>query len=203
MDYKLQHTFIPFVMMMIIFWITSAEKNYLQTTIDVYVDTNNKLIDSVSTLQSQRISLLNENKAWKELYLSLPLGSPLDTLIITSNYGWRLNPKTEMREHHDGVDLLAGPWDNVYSTGNGTVVRANWYKGLGNCIVIKHVDGYRSLYGHLSEINVSIRQEIQQGEHIGMAGNTGYTEGYHLHYEIYKDNQRTNPMKYIKIGEAR
>ena len=129
MNYKFQHILIPFIMMMILLWITSREKYYLQSTIDGYLDINSKLTDSVSNLQLDVISLLNENKAWKELYLSLPLGSPLDTIIVTSNYGWRLNPKTEIKEHHDGVDLLAGPWDNVYATGNGIVVRSNWYKG--------------------------------------------------------------------------
>ena len=189
--------------MMILLWITSREKHYLQETIDGYSDINSKLTDSVSNLTLEKISLLNENNAWKELFLSLPLSSPLDTLIVTSPYGWRINPKTELREHHDGVDLLAGPWDKVYSTGNGIVVRANWYKGLGNCIVIKHEDGYRSLYGHLSKIEVENGQSVLRGEHIGIAGNTGYTAGYHLHYEIYKDNNRTDPIKYINIGEAR
>ena len=56
--------------------------------------------------------------------------------------------------------------------------------------------------GHLSEIEVSINEELVNGQHIGMAGNTGYTDGFHLHYEIYKDNNRTDPIKYIKLGET-
>ena len=202
MDNKLQHALIPFIMMMSLLWIGNREISYLKETIEECNDNNIILSEDLMDVKLQKILLSDKNNAWKELFLSLPLSSPLDTLIVTSPYGWRINPKTELREHHDGVDLLAGPWDKVYATRDCIVVRANWYKGLGNCIVIKHVDGYRSLYGHLSEIKVSIGQEVKCNEHIGMAGNTGYTEGYHLHYEIYKDNNRTNPMEYIKIGEA-
>ena len=57
----------------------------------------------------------------------------------------------------------------------------------------------QNLYNH--EINVSINEEVVKGQHIGMAGNTGYTDGFHLHYEIYKDNNRTNPINFIQIGE--
>ena len=199
MDYKFQHALIPFIMMMSLLWIGNREISYLKETIEECNDNNIILSEDLMDVKLQKILLSDKNNAWKELFLSLPLSSPLDTLIVTSPYGWRFNPKTELREHHDGVDLLAGPWDKVYATGNGIVVRADWYKGLGNCIVIKHADGYRSLYGHLSEINVSIRQEIQHGEHIGMAGNTGYTEGYHLHYEISRYGKLTNPKGYLNL----
>tara|TARA_Y100001963_G_C6751774_1_gene434599 strand:+ start:815 stop:1429 length:615 start_codon:yes stop_codon:yes gene_type:complete len=201
MDSKLKHILIPFVLMMALMWITSKEKSHLKNTINHYKEVNIDLSEELVIKQIENILVIDENIAWKELYLSLPLGSPLDTLVITSHYGWRLNPITEKREHHDGVDLLAGPWDKVYSTGDGIIVRASWYRGLGKCVVIKHSDGYRSLYGHLSEINVSINDEVVRGQHIGMAGNTGHSVGYHLHYEIYKNNNRVNPIKFIQIGE--
>ena len=155
------------------------------------------VLEIVDALADSLNIVLIENILLKELYNKLPLGSPLENIKVTSNYGWRKNPITKFKEHHDGVDLVAGPWDEVLATGDGMVIRSSRYHGLGKCVVIRHADGYRSLYGHLSKLKVKKGNQVKKGDVIGMAGNTGYTKGYHLHYEVYKNNIRANPMEYI------
>jgi murein DD-endopeptidase MepM/ murein hydrolase activator NlpD len=129
---------------------------------------------------------------------SLPLGSPLDTLILSDDYGPRKNPLTRKWQFHKGCDYLAAWHDTVYAAGNGIVSKAKWYYGYGRCITINHVDGYQSWYAHLHRMFVSPGDTVIKGQPIGRAGNSGAVTGPHLHYEIRKNKEHANPEDYIK-----
>ena len=192
---------IPVVIFSLLFFKANKVNKDLNIDLELQETAYVSVLEIVDALADSLNIILIENILLKELYNKLPLGSPLEKIKVTSKYGWRKNPITKFKEHHDGVDLLAGPWDEVLATGDGIVIRASRYHGLGKCVVIRHEDGYRSLYGHLSKIKIKKGNQVKKGDVIGMAGNTGYTKGYHLHYEVYKNNIRANPMEYINVGE--
>jgi murein DD-endopeptidase MepM/ murein hydrolase activator NlpD len=139
--------------------------------------------------------LQKECKKLNDLILNLPLGNPVDTVRVTSSYGWRTKP---YKNFHSGIDIAANTWDNIYVTGNGTVIKTIYNnKIFGNYIIIKHSNGYKSLYGHLSKIFVKRNEKVNKGSIIGKAGNTGIAYGYHLHYEIHKNSHTVDPIKFL------
>lgn len=77
---------------------------------------------------------------------------------------------------------------------NGTIVEAGWKGGYGNAVVIDHGNGTRTLYGHLSSINVKKGQVVEKGQKIGVMGSTGNSTGTHLHFEIHVNGSHINPM---------
>ena len=129
---------------------------------------------------------------------SLPLGSPLDTLILSSKFGWRKKPLGDGWQKHTGVDFLAAWYDTVYATGSGLVIKSGWSMGYGRQIKISHCGGYESTYAHLYKVFVRIGDSVTLGQPIGRAGNSGIVTGPHLHYEILRNDEKTNPIPYIK-----
>ncbi len=132
-----------------------------------------------------------------EVMDSIPLGKPIPG-GISSHYGYRKNPFSEAREFHGGVDFRGKIGDGVAATADGVVEKANYAKGYGKRVIIKHKKGYKTLYGHLSKIAVTKGQKVVAGEKIGEVGSTGRSTGPHLHYEIIRYGKRINPKKYIR-----
>ena len=128
---------------------------------------------------------------------SLPLGSPLDTLHVSSNFGSRKNKETQKWEYHPGLDFYADWRDTVYATGNGIIEKSHYNSGYGRTIVIGHTSGYKSRYAHLTRYFVKPGEVVKRGDPIGTAGNTGLSRGYHLHYEVSRYGKLTNPKEYI------
>jgi murein DD-endopeptidase MepM/ murein hydrolase activator NlpD len=95
------------------------------------------------------------------------------------------------------MDFTAKRGTPIYATGNGIIKRAdNRSSGYGNHIRIDHGFGYVSLYAHLSKFNVRRGQKVKRGDIIGYVGNSGRSVGPHLHYEIFKDNKKINPLNF-------
>lgn len=120
---------------------------------------------------------------------------------ITSNYGMRGG------KMHHGIDLAYGGNEPVNSNINGTVVYSGWgqqgsgYGGYGNVVAVRDNSGNVHLYAHMNKVNVSKGQTIKQGDLLGLAGNTGNSQGNHLHYEIRKNGQlknTINPINYVQ-----
>lgn len=128
---------------------------------------------------------------------SIPFGKPTRG-GISSRYGYRKSPFSEAREFHGGVDFRGDIGDKVAATADGVVEKAKYEKGYGKVVIIKHKKGYKTLYGHLSEINVTRGQKVVVGEKIGELGSTGRSTGPHLHYEIIRYGRRINPIKYVR-----
>ncbi len=115
---------------------------------------------------------------------------------ISSRFGERIHPITGELKHHNGMDIAANMGTTIYAADGGKVVLAEWYGGYGNCIMIDHGNGYKTLYGHLSVISVSSGQYVTQGDVIGQVGSTGNSTGPHLHFEVYSNGTRIDPEQF-------
>ena len=144
------------------------------------------------------IAKLAEDK--EKLLAAIPAIQPVRNEDLTrkaSGYGTRIDPFTKVRKMHWGMDFTAPRGTPVYATGDGVVVRAdNGSAGYGNHIRIDHGYGYVSLYGHLYKYNVRKNQKVKRGDLIGFVGSTGRSEAPHLHYEVFKDEERINPINF-------
>lgn len=129
-----------------------------------------------------------------------PLGYPFRG-AITSTFGHRENPFTGANvETHKGLDIRAPMGAPVKAMAKGTVVFAGKRGGYGNCIVLKHGNGFETLYGHLSKIMVTNGQAIDIGQQIGKVGSTGRSTGPHLHYEIHRFGNKINPQSFLTLN---
>lgn len=82
----------------------------------------------------------------------------------------------------------------------GTIEFAGLRGGFGNCIMIKHGNGFETLYGHLSKILVKVGQDVNIGQQIGNVGSTGRSTGPHLHYEIHRYGEKINPQSFLTLN---
>ncbi len=121
------------------------------------------------------------------------LRSPLKYYRITSGFGIRFHPILKRWRPHHGIDYAAPYGTPVHAVASGRVISAGWRGGYGRAVVIKHRNGYSTLYGHLSRILVRVGQHVEQGQTIGLVGSTGLSTGPHLHYEVRHYGRRINP----------
>ena len=139
-------------------------------------------------------------KSREDLLGAMPSIQPIhknDLKRMASGFGYRIDPFTKKRRMHYGMDFTAPKGTPVYASGDGVIGRAdNRAAGYGNHVRIDHGFGYVSLYAHLSKYNVKRRQKVKRGDIIGYVGSTGRSAGPHLHYEIFKDGKRVNPLNY-------
>ncbi|GIX42951.1 MAG: peptidase M23 [Leptospiraceae bacterium] len=116
---------------------------------------------------------------------------------ISSYYGYRLHPIYRYKQFHDGIDIAAH-YQPVQAARDGIVYFAGYMGGYGKVIILKHGRDFKTLYAHLSEIYVRVGQMIKAGKIIGKSGNTGFSTGPHLHFEILYKGSPVNPIKYLK-----
>ncbi|MDR1834980.1 MAG: LysM peptidoglycan-binding domain-containing M23 family metallopeptidase [Fusobacteriaceae bacterium] len=121
---------------------------------------------------------------------------PVNYAGVASPFGNRFHPILRRYVLHTGVDLVARYVPLTASRG-GKVSFAGYMGGYGKIIILKHPDGYETRYAHLNNINTSVGAEVKAGQLIGKTGMTGRVTGPHLHFEIRKDGQVKNPMKYL------
>ncbi|RKQ15256.1 M23 family metallopeptidase [Oceanobacillus bengalensis] len=98
---------------------------------------------------------------------------------------------------HKGIDIARPSNRNILAADNGVVESAGYLGGFGNRIVINHNNGMKTIYAHLSSIDVSVGQTVEKGKKIGIMGSTGNSTGIHLHFELYKDGVLQNPLDYL------
>jgi murein DD-endopeptidase MepM/ murein hydrolase activator NlpD len=125
---------------------------------------------------------------------------PVSNRRITSSYGWRedpVNPVAGQMTFHRAVDLAGKMGDPVKAAMKGTVLHVDNNRNLGNFIILKH-DEYQTLYGHLSAVSVKKGDAVSQGQLIGKVGETGYTTGPHLHFEVFRNGARINPLEILR-----
>ncbi len=125
---------------------------------------------------------------------------PVPAAYISSYYGYRSDPATGATKFHSGIDLAAPCNSNILATKAGTVVFVNYGNtGYGNHIMIGHADGTYSLYAHcLANFPVSTGQAVSQGQVIAHVGTSGYSTGYHCHFEIRDSaGNKLNPLNYV------
>ena len=126
----------------------------------------------------------------------LPLRWPVHG-PVNSGYGRRRSPWTGRLEEHEGLDIGTLSGTPVLSPAPGTVVMASGWGDYGRHVVLDHGNGVRSLYGHLSRIDVKPGQLVAKGDTIGRTGSTGRSTGPHLHYEIHVDGKPVDPRGFL------
>ncbi|MGI9246472.1 MAG: M23 family metallopeptidase [Steroidobacteraceae bacterium] len=132
----------------------------------------------------------------------LPGGLPLIGGWISSHFGYRSDPFTGHGAFHSGVDFAGTPGSKVVAVGPGTVTFAGNRSGYGNVVEITHPAGYVTRYGHNSRNLVAIGQQVQKGDAIAVIGSTGRSTGTHVHFEVLRDGNVLNPMKYLAAPEG-
>ena len=121
--------------------------------------------------------------------------APLNTLRITSGYGYRIHPVLGYWKMHTGVDYGAPTGTPVYAIANGRVTFQGCGDAYGLYVCIRHENGYESRYSHLSRILVKKGQLVKQRQTIGLVGSTGRSTGPHLFFEIIANGNRIDPTK--------
>lgn len=133
----------------------------------------------------------------------IPLRMPVrEVRRISSDYGCRKDPFTGKLKFHSGIDYACDLATTVHSSAAGTVVYVGRRGGYGKCIEVRHRYGFSSIYAHLSEYYVRRGTSIHPGQVIGFVGTTGRSTGYHLHYEVRKNNRVIKPL-FINISWSR
>ena len=148
-----------------------------------------KSFDEVFRLSAQK----------EEMLASIPGILPTLKGYLISFYGMRPHPRYKVMKLHSGVDFSAPTGTPIYVTGNGVVTDAKYMPGYGNTIIVDHGFNYKTLYGHLSDMNVRAGQAVKRGQLIGKIGNTGNSIGPHLHYEVHYKGVPKNPVNYFSF----
>ena len=152
-------------------------------------------------IQSKSLDYIGDLAKDKEKFLSsIPAIQPVnndDLTRVASGFGNRIDPFTKAIRFHHGIDFTAPRGTPVYATGDGYIERVDSRSsGYGKHIRINHGYGYISLYAHLHKYNVVKNQKVKRGDLIGYVGSTGRSSAPHLHYEIFKDGVRINPINF-------
>ncbi len=123
--------------------------------------------------------------------------SPIKAGRFTSGFGYRRHPLLGINKMHTGIDWAAAVGTPIVAAGNGTIEMSGRHGGNGNYIRIRHGNGYKTAYSHLSRFAPGMKKgmKVRQGELIGYVGSTGFSTGPHLHYEVLINNRFTNPLK--------
>jgi len=116
---------------------------------------------------------------------------------VTSGFGYRVDPVTNIRQLHAGVDIGAPTGAPISAAQAGTVAFTGTVEGYGNYTCIDHGDGFATCYAHQSSILVTEGQVVARGQKIGLVGTTGWVTGPHLHFETRVDGVPVDPMQYF------
>jgi len=196
--------------------IEEKDRNVYRTIYDLKVDEdidsinkeiNNYTAEDIDNLLSK---IEDEKKSLTEVLrkasgkdkdlTSLPVLKPVaDKYLnrVASGFGSRFHPILKVNKMHNGLDFAAKTGTPIYATGDGTVKQAEFNSGYGNVVVIKHGNGYESLYAHMSRIKARKGKKVKRGDLIGYVGSTGLSTGPHLHYEIHKNGKPVDPIMYF------
>jgi murein DD-endopeptidase MepM/ murein hydrolase activator NlpD len=108
-----------------------------------------------------------------------------------------VHPVLGTRENHDGIDIDVPEGTTVHAAAGGTVTFYGEQEGYGNLMILKHSDGFYTLYGHLQEAITSTGRYVDMGQPIALSGNTGLSSGPHLHFELRNGEFPIDPLRYL------
>lgn len=128
--------------------------------------------------------------------------TPIDGARISSRFGKRRHPIKGYMKMHKGVDFAARTGTPIMAAGAGVIEHAGVYGGYGNFIRIRHTDGYKTAYAHMSKFARGMRRgtRVRQDQIIGYVGSTGMSTGPHLHYEVLLNNRHINPRRLAQLS---
>ena len=123
--------------------------------------------------------------------------TPINGARLSSSFGMRKHPILGYNKMHRGTDFAAPSGTPIMASGSGTVTRARWCGGGGNCVKIKHNSTYETIYAHMKAFAKGIKEgrKVKQGQIIGYVGSTGLSTGPHLHYEVVVNGKKVNSQK--------
>ncbi len=184
------------------------KKDKFQIMYEVFVDEKKKIIETGNILFANLIlsgednslyyydtqgSIGHYDKNGKSIQKAL-MKTPINGARLSSPFGMRKHPIDGFNKMHKGTDFAAPLGTPIMASGSGTIKKAGWCGGGGNCVVIKHNSTYQTIYAHMSKFAKSIRAgvRVKQGQIIGYVGSTGKSTGPHLHYEVLINGKRVN-----------
>jgi murein DD-endopeptidase MepM/ murein hydrolase activator NlpD len=123
--------------------------------------------------------------------------TPINGARLSSSFGLRKHPILGFNKMHKGTDFAAPSGTPIMASGAGTVIKAKWCGGGGNCIKIKHNSTYSTIYAHMKSFakGIKVGKKVRQGQTIGYVGSTGMSTGPHLHYEVLINGKQVNSQK--------
>lgn len=161
---------------------------------------NENNIKSNNFIENQKLSLDKSNLVNRTLNLSkiknYKILWPVESEIITSQFGDRYHPVLKQMKFHRGVDIGAKKGETVKASFNGIVTFAGEKGEYGYMVELERDDGLKVRYAHLDKIEVVTNQLVSEGEKIGEVGSTGMTTGDHLHFEIIIESVPVDPMRF-------
>ena len=190
-----------------------------------FEDDNNKVRDTGKIIYAsmfvngEEINLYNFKDGNDEEYYNIKgksitkslMKTPINGARLSSSFGMRKHPILGYNKMHRGTDFAAPSGTPIMASGSGTVTRARWCGGGGNCVKIKHNSTYETIYAHMKSFAKGIKEgrKVRQGQIIGYVGSTGMSTGPHLHYEVVVNGKKVNsqrlklPSGKILKGKAR
>ena len=178
-----------------------------------------KIIYASMFVNNEEINLYNFNYKNDEEYYDIKgksitkslMKTPINGARLSSSFGMRKHPILGYNKMHRGTDFAAPSGTPIMASGSGTITRARWCGGGGNCVKIKHNSTYETIYAHMKGFAKGIKEgrKVKQGQIIGYVGSTGMSTGPHLHYEVIVNGKKVNsqrlklPSGKILKGEAR
>ena len=188
------------------------KKDEFQIVFDVFINDKNQIIETGNIifsnlkLSGQDNSLYyfkdkegeegHYNKVGQSVKKAL-MKTPINGARLSSSFGMRKHPILGYNKMHKGTDFAAPSGTPIMASGSGTITRARWCGGGGNCIKIKHNSTYETIYAHMKAFAKGIREgkKVKQGQIIGYVGSTGLSTGPHLHYEVLINGKKVNSQK--------
>lgn len=143
-----------------------------------------------------RVHQLDQHLLDKESFLrSTPTLMPAAG-HLTSSYGPRMSPYAGRIKMHEGIDVGAPSGTSIIAPADGVVTYSGAKPGFGNFVQIDHGYGVETIYGHASTLTVKKGQKVVRGDRIATVGNTGYSTGPHVHYEVRVNGTPVDPLYY-------
>ncbi len=127
---------------------------------------------------------------------------PIEHAGLSSLFGMRHHPVEGGRRMHYGIDLAASPGRVVSSAAAGWVVRAGWTGGHGLMVEVRHAGDLTTRYSHLSAVLCAPGDAVDPGHPLGLVGRTGLATGPHLHFEVWKGGEPSDPLPWLGLGSA-
>ncbi|NQW66124.1 MAG: M23 family metallopeptidase [Burkholderiales bacterium] len=145
---------------------------------------------------------LSTNRSLREVLYALPSRMPVSSFSLSSDFGIRKHPLTGKSHFHTGVDLMSESGDDkIYAVKPGVVVMSEFHPQYGNTVVVRHSNGVESLYAHMAQLLVKVGDKVTTDNVLGYIGNTGFSTGKHLHFEILVGGYPVNPQKVIRTAQ--
>lgn len=156
-----------------------------------------KLLRQARLQKNDYESILSELESSNEKIRTTPSLRPVHVGFISSRFGWRMDPMNGRRTMHRGVDFSARLGTPVYATADGVVTYSGVWHTYGNVVEISHSGGFVTRFAHMQARLVQKGQRVTRGDVIGRVGSTGRSTFSHLHYEIEKNGERVDPMRFV------